>query len=65
MHTSCLLDTGPLHAAPRRAVQAGFTACAMAHPDTYLHKVLLGSAEGQLLLLNFNTGAQLYTFKGW
>ncbi len=35
---------------------AGFTPTCMAHPDTYLNKLVVGSAGGQLLLLNFMTG---------
>lgn len=34
----------------------------MAHPDTYLNKVLIGSASGQLQLWNFASGKKLYTF---
>jgi U3 small nucleolar RNA-associated protein 21 len=36
----------------------------MAHPDTYLNKVVLGSAEGRLQLWNFATARQLYEFEG-
>ena len=34
----------------------------MAHPDTYLNKVVVGSSSGQLQLLNFASGKKLFTF---
>lgn len=34
----------------------------MAHPDTYLNKVVVGSQEGKLQLWNFATGKMLYEF---
>ena len=34
----------------------------MAHPDTYLNKVVIGSQEGKLQLWNFATGKMLYEF---
>ena len=36
----------------------------MAHPDTYLNKVVVGSQEGKLQLWNFATGKMLYEFIG-
>ena len=33
----------------------GFTPTCMAHPDTYLNKVLVGSQEGKLQLWNFSS----------
>ncbi|KAL6759017.1 WD40 repeat-like protein [Haematococcus lacustris] len=52
---------------PQASMQlpAGFRPTCMAHPDTYLNKLVIGSEGGQLLLLNFVTGSVLYTFKGW
>ncbi len=41
------------------------TPTCMAHPDTYLNKLIVGTANGQLLLINFSTGNVLYTFQGW
>ena len=36
----------------------------MAHPDTYLNKVVIGSQEGRLQLWNFASGKMLYDFTG-
>ena len=36
----------------------------MAHPDTYLNKVVIGSQDGKLQLWNFATGKMLYEFNG-
>eukprot|EP01129_Flabellula_baltica_P000092 TRINITY_DN1009_c1_g1_i2.p1 TRINITY_DN1009_c1_g1~~TRINITY_DN1009_c1_g1_i2.p1 ORF type:complete len:667 (-),score=140.06 TRINITY_DN1009_c1_g1_i2:717-2696(-) len=35
------------------------------HPNTYVNKVLLGTAEGVLELWNIRTGKLIYTFEGW
>jgi U3 small nucleolar RNA-associated protein 21 len=35
------------------------------HPSTYLNKVLIGSIEGPLQLLNIRTLQCIYTFPGW
>ncbi|GLC36521.1 hypothetical protein PLESTM_000455900 [Pleodorina starrii] len=53
---------------PKRVIEfpPGFRPSCMAHPDTYLNKVLVGSeGEGRMGLWNFKTGTLLYTFKGW
>ena len=42
----------------------GFEPTCMAHPDTYLNKVVVGGADGRLLLYNFTTGRLLYEFTG-
>ncbi len=39
-----------------------FEPTCIAHPDTYLNKVLIGSSSGQLQLLNFASGKRLFTF---
>ena len=39
-----------------------FEPTCMAHPDTYLNKVVVGSFSGQLQLLNFASGKKLFTF---
>lgn len=46
--------------------QFGAPSC-MAHPDTYINKVLIGSSSkaGQLQLWNFATQQLLHTFEGW
>ena len=36
----------------------------MAHPDTYLNKVVIGGGDGRMLLYNFKTGRLLYEFSG-
>lgn len=41
---------------------AGFVPSAMAHPDTYLNKVVVGSQEGRLALVNFDTAQIIYEF---
>lgn len=38
--------------------------CVM-HPDTYLNKVLVGTAQGELQLWNLKTNKCVYRFKGW
>ena len=35
----------------------------MAHPDTYVNKIVLGSSCGALALYNFRSGKRLHTFK--
>lgn len=40
-----------------------FTPTCMAHPDTYLNKVVVGSQQGSMQLWNFTTGTRLYEFK--
>ena len=41
----------------------GFQPTCLAHPDTYLNKVVLGGGDGRLLLYNFVSGALLHTFQ--
>ena len=43
----------------------GFTPTCMAHPDTYLNKVVVGSQEGKLQLWNFASGKMLFEFQGF
>ena len=43
-------------------VPSGFRATSICHPDTYLNKVLLGSDDGRMLLLNVKTGSAIYEF---
>lgn len=40
----------------------GFACTAVCHPDTYLNKILLGSSDGRLLLLNVATGRNVHVF---
>ncbi|KFM26597.1 putative WD repeat-containing protein [Auxenochlorella protothecoides] len=53
-------------AAPLQTLELGpgFTPSTLAHPDTYLNKVVVGSAEGRLQLWNFSTGTLLHEFRG-
>lgn len=37
----------------------------MAHPPTYLNKLVLGGDDGRMLLLNINSEEVLFTFAGW
>ena len=48
------LDLGGTH---------GFTPCCMAHPATYVDKVLVGGADGTMVLVNFRRGAVLHRFR--
>ena len=45
--------------------QALGTPTCMAHPDTYLNKVLVGGTSGRLQLWNFESGQMLHSFEGW
>jgi len=45
--------------------EAGFEPTTLAHPDTYINKVVVGSADGRLQLWNFLTASLVHTFKGW
>ena len=42
----------------------GFEPTCMAHPDTYLNKVVIGGADGRMLLYNFVTSRLLHEFSG-
>ncbi|KAI8786613.1 WD repeat-containing protein 36 isoform X1 [Biomphalaria glabrata] len=42
-----------------------FSVTAIAHPHTYMNKVLLGSEQGTLQLWNINTNKLIYSFDGW
>ena len=42
-----------------------FTPTCMAHPDTYLNKLVIGSEEGKIQLWNFASGKMLYEFSGF
>ena len=44
-------------------LQAGFTPTCMAHPDTYLNKVVVGGRQGRLQLWNFVSGNLLHEFQ--
>lgn len=35
------------------------------HPDTYLNKILIGTAQGELQLWNLKSNKCVYRFKGW
>lgn len=63
----------------QRVIELGaggsFTPTCLTHPDTYLHKVLVGGdvsggggsggGVGPLQLWNYRTGQLLFSFKGW
>lgn len=42
-----------------------FQVTCVIHPHTYLNKILLGSKQGKLQLLNINTSKIIHTFFGW
>ena len=44
------------------SVGADFQPTCMAHPDTYLNKIIIGSKSGKVELWNFISGKRLYTF---
>lgn len=54
-----------LWAAPPPPARSDFTPTCLAHPDTYLNKVVVGSEEGRLQLWNFSTRRMLFEFAGW
>lgn len=41
-----------------------FTVTALAHPPTYLNKIVVGSQQGQLKIWNLKENRLVYTFKG-
>jgi U3 small nucleolar RNA-associated protein 21 len=45
--------------------EAPFAPTCLAHPNTYLNKVVLGGADGSMQLWNFVTGQHVFSFKGW
>ena len=42
-----------------------FSVTAIAHPHTYVNKMVLGSQQGALQLWNLRTNKLIYAFKGW
>ena len=54
------------YAAPQQTVllPEGFDPTCMAHPDTYLNKVVVGAEDGRLQLWNFASGRLVYEFAG-
>lgn len=47
------------------ALPVGFKATVVAHPPTYLNKILLGADDGRLLLLNIRTQKTVHVFPGF
>lgn len=47
------------------ALPDGFEATAVAHPPTYLNKILLGASDGRLVLLNIRTQKVVHVFPGF
>eukprot|EP00217_Crustomastix_stigmatica_P008237 CAMPEP_0183790694 /NCGR_PEP_ID=MMETSP0803_2-20130417/1267_1 /TAXON_ID=195967 /ORGANISM="Crustomastix stigmata, Strain CCMP3273" /LENGTH=705 /DNA_ID=CAMNT_0026034947 /DNA_START=225 /DNA_END=2339 /DNA_ORIENTATION=- len=43
----------------------GFTASTFTHPPTFVNKVVVGSTEGRLLLINLISRDVIYEFPGW
>jgi U3 small nucleolar RNA-associated protein 21 len=52
---------------PVREIQLdqAFIPTCMAHPDTYVNKILIGSEDGRMQLWNFNTMTRLYDFSSF
>ena len=52
------------YAAPARTIElpAGFAPTCMAHPPTYVNKILVGAEDGRVALYNFATGRALHVF---
>jgi len=44
---------------------SGFAPTCVAHPPTYINKVVIGGGDGRLQLRNFVTGRLVYTFAGF
>lgn len=44
---------------------ADFEPSCMAHPDTYINKVVIGGTDGSLQLWNFKTQQLVHSFKSW
>ncbi|XP_018334010.1 WD repeat-containing protein 36 [Agrilus planipennis] len=42
-----------------------FKISAVAHPKTYINKILFGSKQGSMQLWNVNNSKLIYSFKGW
>lgn len=59
------LDDASAPAHPPTLLPAGFEPTCWCHPDAYLNKVLVGSADGRLCLVNFAAGRVVHTFDGW
>jgi U3 small nucleolar RNA-associated protein 21 len=47
------------------ALPPGFVPSCACHPDAYVNKLLVGSADGRLALLNFVTGRVVHVFAGF
>lgn len=50
--------------APLRTITlpSGFTPTCMAHPDTYINKIIIGSTDGRMQLWNFSSGKCIHQF---
>lgn len=44
---------------------SSFSPSVLAHPDTYLNKILVGGSTGKLQLWNIRTGSLIMNFKGY
>ncbi|WIA17803.1 hypothetical protein OEZ85_009315 [Tetradesmus obliquus] len=53
--------------APEAVIDLGadFEPSCMAHPDTYINKVVIGGTDGSLQLWNFKTQQLVHSFKSW
>mmetsp|Transcript_44471 Transcript_44471/g.112048 ORF Transcript_44471/g.112048 Transcript_44471/m.112048 type:complete len:1166 (-) Transcript_44471:55-3552(-) len=46
-------------------LEQGLRVSALLHPHTYLNKILVGTEQGVLLLLNVRTGQVIHRYEGW
>jgi len=46
-------------------MHAGFAPTALAHPATYLNKIVLGAPDGRMQLWNLRSQAMVFEFAGW
>lgn len=44
-------------------LDSGFVPTALAHPDAYLNKIVIGSSDGRLQLWNFSSRTKLHEFQ--
>uniref|UniRef100_A0A383VCR0 Small-subunit processome Utp21 domain-containing protein n=1 Tax=Tetradesmus obliquus TaxID=3088 RepID=A0A383VCR0_TETOB len=53
--------------APEAVIDLGadFEPSCMAHPDTYINKVVIGGTDGSLQMWNFKTQQLVHSFKSW
>jgi len=61
--SSASAPSDPTRPVREYVLPTGFLPTAVCHPDTYLNKLLLGSSDGRMLILNVHTGDVIYVFQ--